>query len=283
MQEKKGINDFLNASREKNETQKGFNWSLLTKNICIICLVGTTCYKIGDVEIDKTVDLSTLLSLALALFSIFISFQFYFKTTETSNKFYDNTYKFTKDISEILVKIESGFGEKLDYINRYMQNGHNISEFREEKKEIKEDISEKDKERDRFVESIVKKLNESEDEKKNLLAQYKEIEREKEHLSERLEELRRQRNTFLYNDRILERPRIHRIVTTFTKNKIIPELLADDYESFEDKVKHFAELTEKGGPKYIQDLESLEYWDNDELTPKGYRWLHRLVENAQQL
>src|SRR5690606_16157646 len=47
------------------------------------------------------------------LFSVGLSALFYFKATDTSNAFYDNTYKFTKDIAELLVKIESGFGERL--------------------------------------------------------------------------------------------------------------------------------------------------------------------------
>lgn len=45
---------------------------------------------------------SDLLSLTLALFSISLSVAFYFKATDTSNDFYDNTYKFTKEVSEIL-------------------------------------------------------------------------------------------------------------------------------------------------------------------------------------
>jgi hypothetical protein len=42
---------------------------------------------------------------------------FYFKATDTSNLFYDNTYKFTKDISEILGRIEAGFGERLRHLD----------------------------------------------------------------------------------------------------------------------------------------------------------------------
>ena len=39
------------------------------------------------------------------------------KATDTSNNFYDNSYKFTKEISEILGRIEAGFGEKLKHID----------------------------------------------------------------------------------------------------------------------------------------------------------------------
>ena len=42
---------------------------------------------------------------------------FYHKATDTSNLFYDNTYKFTKDVSIVLGRIEAGFGEKFKHID----------------------------------------------------------------------------------------------------------------------------------------------------------------------
>ncbi len=42
---------------------------------------------------------------------------FYFRATETSNRFYDNSFKFTKDISENLGRIEERFGERLKHID----------------------------------------------------------------------------------------------------------------------------------------------------------------------
>ena len=62
-------------------------------------------------------DFTALLSLILAIFSIVLSVLFYFKATDTSNQFYDNTYKFTKQISEILGRIEAGFGERLRHLD----------------------------------------------------------------------------------------------------------------------------------------------------------------------
>jgi len=77
-------------------------------------------YKIAisDLSFDfSKFDFSDLLSLIVALFSIVLAVSFYFKATDTSNKFYDNTYKFTKDISEILGRIEAGFGERLRHLD----------------------------------------------------------------------------------------------------------------------------------------------------------------------
>ena len=39
------------------------------------------------------------------------------KASDTSNQFYDNTYKFTKEISELLGRIEEGFGERLRHLD----------------------------------------------------------------------------------------------------------------------------------------------------------------------
>jgi len=83
------------------------------KAICTLTAVGVISYKVYLTPIDLTVDFPTLLSLLLALFSVGLAALFYFKATETSNTFYDNTNNFTKDIAQLLAKMESGFGEKL--------------------------------------------------------------------------------------------------------------------------------------------------------------------------
>ena len=58
-------------------------------------------------------DFSSFLSILLAFFSIGLSALFYFKASETSNKFYDNTYKFNQSVSNLLSAMDSGFNEKL--------------------------------------------------------------------------------------------------------------------------------------------------------------------------
>lgn len=61
--------------------------------------------------------LTDLVALVLAIFAISLSALFYFKATETSNRFYDNSHKFTRDVSEILGRIEAGFGERLRHLD----------------------------------------------------------------------------------------------------------------------------------------------------------------------
>ena len=56
----------------------------------------------------------SILSMLLAFFSIFISIFFYFKADETSSRFYDSSYEFMKEQSELLGRIEERFGEKFE-------------------------------------------------------------------------------------------------------------------------------------------------------------------------
>ena len=83
------------------------------KSIVILTFTGVISYKIITSQFNFLFDFSSFLSLVMAFFSIGL---FYFKATETSNSFYDNTYKFTQEIAGLLVKIESGFGEKLNHL-----------------------------------------------------------------------------------------------------------------------------------------------------------------------
>src|SRR5579872_1157073 len=58
-----------------------------------------------------------VLTLGLAIFSIWLSVSFYHQANNVSNLFYDNIYKFTQDVSVILGRIEAGFGERLRHID----------------------------------------------------------------------------------------------------------------------------------------------------------------------
>ena len=92
----------------------------LIRDILIIAIAILVAWKLLNAQI--TLDLSgfsfnDLLALLLALFSVWLSVSFYLKASDTSNQFYDNTYKFTKEISELLGRIEEGFGERLRHLD----------------------------------------------------------------------------------------------------------------------------------------------------------------------
>ena len=90
-----------------------FTWLIY---IVVIILVGVFALKMyqSDFSFDfYDFSFSDLLALILALFSIALAATFYFKATETSNTFHDNTYKFTQHISETLGRMDERFGERL--------------------------------------------------------------------------------------------------------------------------------------------------------------------------
>lgn len=204
-----------------NETisDKVKNRNSVLKIIIVSVFSILLAYKLAlsDVNFDFTkFDFSDLLSLIMALFSIALSVAFYFKATDTSNKFYDNTYKFTKEISEILGRIEAGFGEKLKHldegytglVDKFDGGGKKTQtvdkeiekakkELDTEKEKLEKEISEKNEiltqlmtkaklsssERNEFT----KKINEKDSEINNLASELKLMKRrliETEHMKE---------------------------------------------------------------------------------------------------
>lgn len=82
--------------------------------LVVAAVIGVVLWKIATADLDLSqFAFSDLLALLLALFAIGLSVAFYFKAAETSNALYDNSDRFTKQISEILGRIEAGFGERL--------------------------------------------------------------------------------------------------------------------------------------------------------------------------
>ena len=126
----------------------------------------------------------SILSILLAFFSIFISIFFYFKADETSTKFYDSSYKFMKDISVTLGKIEERFGEKLNNMNEKLTHFESVS--RETSREIEDKQEDKDKVKDTIINELMEKANLDEDERE---IYRREIEEKEKEISE-LKELR---------------------------------------------------------------------------------------------
>lgn len=106
------------------KSASGFlTWGNL-RDLSIVVFLFVCAYRFAVVDI--VIDLSgfnftDLLSMILAISVIALSAAFYFKADESSKGFYNNTYHFTKDVSEILGRIEAGFGEKL----RHIDEGYN--------------------------------------------------------------------------------------------------------------------------------------------------------------
>jgi len=121
---------------------------------------------------------SDFLSLQLALFAIILALIFYLKANETSNKFYDNTYKFTTDISILLGRIEAGFGERLRHldegytglVDRFDRIPIDVTKVKEQVVEEEEEIKEKEREYNQLIETLAERAKLQEDEKALLKA-----------------------------------------------------------------------------------------------------------------
>ncbi|MGY4556823.1 hypothetical protein COL22_02030 [Bacillus thuringiensis] len=92
------------------------NWFKIIITIFIGAFLFILARKL--LEMNLSLGVTDFLSIVLALFSIGLSVAFYFKSTDQSNKFYDDTVKFTKDTSTILGEIKASFGEKLTHLSQ---------------------------------------------------------------------------------------------------------------------------------------------------------------------
>jgi myosin heavy subunit len=150
--------------------------------------------------------ISDLLSLIMALFAVGLSVAFYFKATDSSNAFYDNTYKFTKEVSEILGRIEAGFSERL----RHLDEGYaglrdrfdripidQVKAERQVKQEL-EEVKKKEQERNQLIESLAQKAKLQENEKRVVFEQ----------LREKDDELQNAKRQLMFLQRRLERAEI---------------------------------------------------------------------------
>lgn len=185
----------------RNNWLKIFIWTFFSIIVGLKLITAPTNFDFSDF------DFSSLLSLLLAIFAIGLSVAFYFKSTETSNRFYDNTYKFTKDISEILGRIDSGFGERLRHLDEgytslrdnFYSNGSNEQDKEDEIKKAESKIDTDKKklelevaERKKIIEELMKKANIGDQEKEAINSKLEEREKEIANLNRELRHLKRQ-------------------------------------------------------------------------------------------
>jgi hypothetical protein len=179
----------------------GFLSLPFVRDLLIVALVLIIAWKLlsADLKIDlATFSFNDFLALVLALFSVGLSVAFYFKANEASNQFYDNTYKFTKDMSEILGRIEAGFGERL----RHLDEGYSGMRERLDKlpqygatplevKEEEEVVAQKEQEGRALIEELAQKAKLAEHEKAELFQALEKVNEELELARSELREMRK--------------------------------------------------------------------------------------------
>ena len=198
------------------------------KGIVIIMFTAVICYKLLITPFNLQFDFPSFLALLLALFSVGLAALFYFKATETSNTFYDNTYKFTREIADLLVRIESGFGEKLRHLDEaYKGMQERFDKFptqikiEDTKKELKQEEKEFQKildEREKIIRNLINKAQLRDEEKQSFLNDLKEKEKALHNAQEEIvflrnrlnraeafrKEIEREPSHFSRNDEMLE-------------------------------------------------------------------------------
>ncbi|MET3116778.1 hypothetical protein AAKU64_000989 [Undibacterium sp. GrIS 1.8] len=222
-----------------------------------------------------------------------LSALFYFKATDTSNAFYDNTYKFTRDIAQLLVKIESGFGERLRHLDEgyssmrnYLQNGSSNQTDNVERTKMKLESEEQEvekvvAERNEIIQQLVERSHLQQEEKGQILSQLKAKEEELAQFQHEIAKLNRR----LALERASRRaarddlPSMESGISDFTFNNVIRKMGPDRVIALPSSIirKKFSEIAGELPGGYIEDLEKYGFFD-DGLTISGAKYLKTLAE-----
>lgn len=175
----------VTTPKEKVRSGSGFLTLAHVRDLSVVALIVVvgTRFATADFNIDlKDFSFTDLVSLFLAVSSVALSALFYFKADESSRTFYTHTYKFTKEVSEMLGRIDSGFGEKLTNIGQgYSDLSRKFDRFSydptvartgEESSEAKKaEIQEQEAMRQDIIEDLMRRASVAGEEKEKLLDQ----------------------------------------------------------------------------------------------------------------
>ncbi|WP_052180991.1 hypothetical protein [Alistipes sp. ZOR0009] len=293
----------MEQEKEKIPLQQ-MNDKIANRNSILKIIVVTVfsillAYKIAisDSKFDFTqFDFSDLLSLILALFSVALSVAFYFKATDTSNKFYDNTYKFTKEISEILGRIEAGFGEKLKHldegytglVDKFDGSGKKTKNIDIEtaKKELdteKEKLEKEIKEKNQILTQLMTKANLSTKEREEYTKKISDKDKEISNLSSELDYMKRR---LIETEHMKESEIVHSIpphlreyLMKYIKMECDPaDLLHDPHEYLMDRLSG-RRIEHIIGPREARELQKFGVLnDSREFTFMGIELLKSLAK-----
>ncbi|WP_337033960.1 hypothetical protein [Paenibacillus illinoisensis] len=261
---------------------KIFNY---TKQIIALIIILTLSIKflVSDFkDVNFPDNLTDIISLTLALFSISLSAWFYFKANETSSQFYDNTYQFTKDISEKIGRIEERFGKDLTNIEQGYQRM--LDKFdRLPSTEIQKEIEMKSsneqeilKEKEEIIQNLIQKANLSEDEKYKISNELAMKERELDEVKIQLMNLNDQ---LIENKSVLQnaphtRNIMYYVIKSLARNNKLPDTFSEFIDSIQEKI---SKLEDKELAILIQEgiVNS-----NKKITPNGKKIISRLFNEV---
>lgn len=172
------------------------SWTKL-RDLAVMLVCIALAYRLAVSKV--TIDLSgfaftDLLSLILAISAIVLSAAFYFKADESSKNFYNNSYEFTKNISELLGRIEERFGAQLVSINKgydELNNKFNVSpldfnKVKEDQEKEKEVIRKNEVEYQAIIDSLMEKAKMDDAQKDQMSAHMSQLKAEADHAKSEL-------------------------------------------------------------------------------------------------
>lgn len=271
----------------------GKRWEL-AKSICLYAATFVVGSKVIFSPFSISLDATTLISLLLALFAIWLSALFYFKATEASNAFYDNTYKFTRDVAQLLAKMESGFGERLKNLDEgyasmrnYFQSDQRagskdkIEEAEQKLDEEKEELRKTIEARNKIVRDLIESSHLQSEEKISISEKLKEKESELEGARKEISRLndeillgrvrsREGRSSGLRREGGFRSYTIEKVVDVIGRDLISEESPRSIRKKFEMIEPDLAKL-------YISDLADRGFYA-DGLTAEGVEYLRMLAQ-----
>lgn len=267
-------------------TKKSVESSIKNRNswtftIAVLGITITVCFLLitGKVNIDS----STLLSLILAFFSIYLSSQFYFKATEQSNQFYNTAFNHNKNISESLSGMKGEFGTSLrmieessNYLKGKFDELGKVSESIDSLNEVQEKVK-------KGFESLYEKSGITADEKSHYDSLLKAQSKIVHQLDEKLKEVEIMDNNTISSE--IKKYRSRRPLPTF--------FFQEFYDVYGDRIsktnvsknsmnKMFHEFKKNHGfePSKILLMRRYELIDSSgNLTSKGYRLILKHFNN----
>lgn len=268
---------------EKENIATWFKWGLTTIVVIAIIIKLLLAYiDISNIQFNFT----DLLSLILALFAVWISINFYHKNNETSNKFYNNTYTFTKDISETLGRIEERFGEKLEslkeenkslsgridkYYSNFPKTEKDVEKDAKKEQEVQNKLEKELQEQKELLDAFTKKYKVAEQDKNKFIEQLDIKNQEVNRLQRKLKlfEISNRQTSEEIDDKY-DIP--SRIIKYFTRNLIENKDLREIFESQDMRriMEEFNVSCKRFSPAFVRDLEKYDMIDESHnLTDKG--------------
>ncbi|EAB9757370.1 hypothetical protein XI53_25765, partial [Salmonella enterica subsp. enterica] len=156
------------------------------RDILLIALIVVVGIRLSVNGFDFNLEgfnFTDFLSLFLAVSSVGLSAAFYFKADESARTFYTHTYRFTKDVSEMLGRIDSGFGEKLRNIDQgYIGLSQKFDSFglfpkqgESDKDKLEEGNAQIKAERESIMRDLSERADIAESDKRNMLVKMNEL------------------------------------------------------------------------------------------------------------